>query len=117
MGIKLYDLTSTITLVIAQRLARRLCDQCKQPGPPHAVYRANPPGCSECFQGYCGRVGIFELLPFSDRLISALHECGSKEGIIVPAEKFIRTSLRDSAMTKVAEGVTSMEEANRLAPI
>ena len=117
MGIKLYDLTSTITLVIAQRLARRLCDQCKQPDPPHAVYRANPPGCSQCFQGYRGRVGIFELLPFSDRLISALHECGSKEGIIVPAEKFIRTSLHDSAMTKVAEGVTSMEEANRLAPI
>ena len=116
MGIKLYDLTSTITLVIAQRLARRLCDQCKQPDPPHAVYRANPPGWSMLW-GYNGRVGIFELLPFSDRLISALHECGSKEGIIVPAEKFIRTSLRDSAMTKVAEGVTSMEEANRLAPI
>lgn len=116
MGIKLYDLTSTITLIVNQRLARRLCDQCKQPVTQHPTFRACIHGCGHCHQGYRGRVGIFEFLPVNTHLISTLHKSVGREGILLPSDNFISTTLRDSALTKVAAGVTSMEEANRIAP-
>jgi type IV pilus assembly protein PilB len=126
MGIKLYDLTSTVSLVVAQRLARRLCDYCKTAMPPlegdlqggaqQPLFSAHASGCSHCQLGYRGRIGIFELMPMDDGVVSALHGAGSRDGIIVPSKEFIRTSLRDAAMAQAFAGITSIDEVNRLAP-
>ena len=126
MGIKLYDLTSTVSLVVAQRLARRLCDYCKtampllegdlQAGAQQPLFSAHASGCSHCQLGYRGRIGIFELMSMDDGVVSALHGAGSRDGIIVPSKEFIRTSLRDAAMAQAFAGITSIDEVNRLAP-
>ncbi len=129
IGIPAYNLANTITLVIAQRLARRLCNYCKESieMPERALieqgfttaqlssltlYRAQ--GCKHCQDGYSGRVGFYEVVPISEDLSRIIMEDSLEAGVseYIRREGFL--SLRDSVLVKVAGGVTSLEEANRL---
>lgn len=129
MGIAPFNIASSISLVIAQRLVRKLCLQCKQPAEiPRDIllkegignealaeaklFRAV--GCRHCTLGYKGRVGIYELVPISkeiSRLI--LQGCDSPE-IATQARREGHRELRHHGLLKVLEGVTSLEEINRI---
>lgn len=129
MGIPSYNIASTIRLIMAQRLARKLCDHCKEPLdiPDNALLEAGfaaddipgltiygPTGCKNCFNGYKGRTGIYEIMPISkemQRLILSsnialdIAELAKKEGMI---------SLHQSGLLKVKRGETSLDEINRV---
>ncbi len=130
MGIAPYNITSSVTLVIAQRLARRLCPHCKRKMrlPDHAlvaegfseaevhagfdVYEAV--GCDECTEGYKGRTGIYQVMPMSEEIAAVVLAGGNAMEIArIAREQGIR-DLRDSALLKVKEGVTSLAEINRV---
>ena len=130
MGIAPYNITSSVTLVIAQRLARRLCGKCKRPMdlPPHAlvaegfseaevqagftVYEAV--GCDECTSGYKGRTGIYQVMPMSEAIQEIVLEGGNALQIAEAAQKAGIRDLRQSALMKVRNGVTSLAEINRV---
>ena len=122
MGINFFDLTSTVSLIMAQRLARRLCDHCKQTTvtptragvPGTAPFQANPDGCVHCSQGYRGRVGIFEQLPIDAGAVRTLHETHSRCGFADPSRLITHKNLRDAALEQVATGMISLEEADRI---
>ncbi|MGH8213803.1 MAG: ATPase, T2SS/T4P/T4SS family, partial [Rhodanobacteraceae bacterium] len=129
MGIAPYNITSSVTLVIAQRLARRLHD-CKKPmtlpepallaeGFTHEEIKAgltlyDAVGCSGCNEGYKGRLGIYEVMPMNDDIQRIILEGGSAIKIAEAARKSGVRSLRDSALWKVRQGVTSLAEINRV---
>lgn len=82
MGIENFNLASSLSLIIAQRLARRLCNLCKQEdhlsdelreeyniAPSAIIYQANKEGCNECTHGYSGRIGIYEVMPFTENCL------------------------------------------------
>ncbi|MDR6843118.1 type IV-A pilus assembly ATPase PilB [Pseudoxanthomonas sacheonensis] len=130
MGIAPYNITSSVTLVIAQRLARRLCNNCKRKVelPEHAllaegfteeevktgftVYEAV--GCDECTSGYKGRTGIYQVMPMSDAIAAIVLEGGNAMQIAEAAKKAGVRDLRQSALMKVRHGVTSLAEINRV---
>ncbi|MBL8256266.1 MAG: type IV-A pilus assembly ATPase PilB [Pseudoxanthomonas mexicana] len=130
MGIAPYNITSSVTLVIAQRLARRLCSKCKRPMdiPPNAliaegfseaevqagftVYEAV--GCDECTSGYKGRTGIYQVMPMSEAIQGIVLEGGNALQIAEVAQKAGIRDLRQSALMKVRNGVTSLAEINRV---
>lgn len=130
MGIAPYNITSSVTLVIAQRLARRLCNNCKRKVdlPEHAllaegfteeeiqtgftVYEAV--GCDECTSGYKGRSGIYQVMPMSDAIAAIVLEGGNAIQIAEAAKKAGVRDLRQSALMKVRHGVTSLAEINRV---
>ncbi|CAN7461410.1 type IV-A pilus assembly ATPase PilB [Pseudoxanthomonas sp. LjRoot143] len=130
MGIAPYNITSSVTLVIAQRLARRLCSKCKRPMdiPPHAlvaegfseaevqagftIYEAV--GCDECTSGYKGRTGIYQVMPMSEAIQEIVLEGGNALQIAEVAQKAGINDLRKSALLKVRNGVTSLAEINRV---
>ena len=130
MGIAPYNIISSVTLVIAQRLARRLCNKCKKPMdlPPHAllaegftqaeidtgftVYEAV--GCEECTEGYKGRSGIYQVMPMSDEISTIVLAGGNAMQIAEAAQQAGVRDLRQSAMMKVRAGVTSLAEINRI---
>lgn len=126
LGIKLYDLTSTVSLVIAQRLVRRLCSHCKEPvaapaqyfdcGAAQTIFRARTGGCARCLQGYSGRIAVFEFMPVNQGVVNKLHSAGSDDGIVVLGQGVLNSSLYAEALVKVLAGVTSLAEAQRLAP-
>ena len=117
--------------IIAQRLARRLCESCKRPAsiPEPALleegftkeqlekstlYEANPDGCPKCNRGYKGRVGIYEMLPMSSEIADVIMNNGNSHDITrVALTQGFRT-LRMSGLIKVAKGITSLEEMNRV---
>jgi type IV pilus assembly protein PilB len=129
MGIAPYNLTSSVTLVIAQRLARRLHD-CKKPLElPKAALLAegfteedidrgltlyDAVGCSGCNEGYKGRVGIYEVMTMSDEIQRAILEGGNSIQIADAARRAGIRNLRQSALLKVQHGVTSLAEINRV---
>ncbi|HET6783157.1 MAG TPA: type IV-A pilus assembly ATPase PilB, partial [Pseudoxanthomonas sp.] len=130
MGIAPYNITSSVTLVIAQRLARRLCNNCKRKVdlPEHAllaegfteeeiktgftVYEAV--GCDECTSGYKGRSGIYQVMPMSEEIAAIVLEGGNAMQIAEAAKKAGVRDLRQSALMKVRHGVTSLAEINRV---
>lgn len=130
MGIAPYNITSSVTLVIAQRLARRLCPKCKRPEelPHHALIAEgfseeeisagftlyNAVGCEECTEGYKGRTGIYQVMPMSDEIASIVLEGGNALQIAEAAQKAGVRDLRQSALMKVRNGVTSLAEINRV---
>jgi type IV pilus assembly protein PilB len=129
MGVPPFNIASSVHLIIAQRLARRLCEKCKQPSDvPHEVLLQmgfkqeelaslklyEPVGCAECSRGYKGRVGIYQVMPISGdmgRMIMngsnsmEIAEQSLKEGIL---------DLRRSALNKVRQGITSLAELERV---
>ncbi|MGD8341520.1 MAG: type IV-A pilus assembly ATPase PilB, partial [Gammaproteobacteria bacterium] len=130
MGVKPYAIASTVSLIIAQRLARRLCDSCKEPidVPAEAllkegfsqadiddglqVFGAN--GCKICTAGYKGRIGIFQVMPVTDKIGRIIMEGGNAIQIADQAKADGIPDLRASGLRKVKDGVTSLEEVNRV---
>ncbi|NLA68950.1 MAG: type IV-A pilus assembly ATPase PilB, partial [Gammaproteobacteria bacterium] len=130
MGIAPYNITSSVTLVIAQRLARRLCAKCRKPVelPENAllaegfteeeiqqgftVYEAV--GCDDCTGGYKGRTGIYQVMPMTDEIASIVLSGGNALQIAEAAERSGVRDLRKSALLKVKAGVTSLAEISRV---
>ncbi len=126
MGIAPFNIASSVILITAQRLARRLCPQCKQPADiPHenlleagykdedidgswVTYR--PVGCSACNNGYKGRVGIYEVMPISEEMQRIILRDGSALEIAEQARAEGVRSLRQSGLQKARLGLTSLEE-------
>ncbi|PXV58197.1 type IV pilus assembly protein PilB [Dyella jiangningensis] len=129
MGIAPYNITSSVTLVIAQRLARRLHD-CKRPMnlPPQALLDAGftqadidagltiyeAVGCDNCNEGYKGRVGIYQVMPMLEEIQKIILQGGNTLQIGEAARKAGVNDLRDSALLKVKKGVTSLAEIDRV---
>ncbi|WP_175550119.1 type IV-A pilus assembly ATPase PilB [Hydrocarboniphaga daqingensis] len=130
MGVPAYNLASTLTLIIAQRLARKLCPVCKRPAniprpelikeglsaadvdaPSFRIYEAV--GCDQCDRGYKGRTGIYQVMPFSEAMGRIIMEGGSAMDIADQAEREGVANLRASALKKVRDGVIDLLEANR----
>ncbi|MCL4164251.1 UNVERIFIED_CONTAM: hypothetical protein GTU68_020682, partial [Idotea baltica] len=105
MGIEPFNLASSLSLIIAQRLARRLCDHCKA---------ATSQGCNECNQGYSGRVGIYEVMPFSDQLKNSLIDKPNALAIENLARREGMRTLQESGLDKLLEGTTSYQELQRV---
>jgi type IV pilus assembly protein PilB len=130
MGVKPYAIATSVSLIIAQRLARKLCNNCKQPIdiPPEAlkkegfdpadiaagirVYKAA--GCSQCTDGYKGRVGIYQVMPVTDTIGRIIMEGGNAIAIGDQATKDGIWNLRRSGLQKVRDGITSLEEVNNV---
>lgn len=126
MGIAPFNIASSVILITAQRLARRLCPNCKQPAdiPRQALVDAGfkeedvdgswtpyrPVGCSMCNNGYKGRVGIYQVMPISDEIQRIILRDGSAMEIAEQAEREGVRSLRQSGLHKVKAGMTSLEE-------
>ncbi|WP_408952674.1 type IV-A pilus assembly ATPase PilB [Lysobacter sp. Hz 25] len=129
MGVAPYNITSSVTLVIAQRLARRLHD-CKREVhlPEHALLAEGfsaeeiasgfklyePAGCPDCTEGYKGRTGIYQVMPMTDEIQAIVLEGGNAMQIAAAAIKSGVNDLRRSALIKVMNGVTGLAEINRV---
>ncbi|MFL9584471.1 type IV-A pilus assembly ATPase PilB [Stenotrophomonas sp. AB1(2024)] len=130
MGIAPFNITSSVTLVIAQRLARRLCSNCKRPVdlPPNALLAEGftqaqldagitlyePVGCEECTEGYKGRTGIYQVMPMSEEISIIVLAGGNAIQIAEAAQRAGIKDLRQSALIKAAAGTTSLAEINRV---
>ena len=128
IGVAAYNVSSSVNLIIAQRLARKLCSYCRRPVDiPHqelirngfkpeelddlTIYEAV--GCEQCDRGYKGRSGIFQVMPFTEAMGRILMEGGSVHNIADQAKKEGIKDLRESALKKVKDGVIDLLEANR----
>lgn len=131
MGVPAYNVASCVTLIIAQRLARKLCKQCRKPdvvpreelikegftaeqvdSPDFTIYRAN--GCDQCNDGYKGRTGIYQVMPVSDAISRVIMEGGNAIDIADQAAREGVKTLRQSALKKVLDGSIDLTEANRV---
>ena len=127
MGVAPFNIASSVILITAQRLGRRLCPQCKKPKdiPPEALIQAGfqpeeidgswtpygPIGCDHCKgSGYKGRVGIYQVLPITDEMRQLIMRNGNALDIATQATKEGVRDLRQSGLRKVKSGVTSLEE-------
>ena len=129
MGVPTYNIAASVHLIMAQRLARRLCEKCKKEVdiPKEALQKAGfreeqldglkiyaPIGCDSCTSGYKGRVGIYQVMPISEemgRLI--MEDCNSMQ-LQKQAQTEGVADLRESGLKKVAAGITSLEEVDRV---
>lgn len=130
MGVAPYNIASAVNLIIAQRLARRLCNNCKKPHediPHEALLKEGfteeeiprltiytPVGCDQCTNGYKGRVGIYQVMQVSEEMGRIIMEGGNAMQLAKQAAAEGIPDLRRSGLNKVAEGVTSLEEINRV---
>ena len=131
MGVPTFNIATSVSVIIAQRLARRLCSECKKPAQlPDEVLRDEgfeavsipqsewqvyqPVGCEHCSKGYKGRVGVYEVVRITDGISRIIMEGGNSIQIADQARKEGFNNLRTSALRKVVMGVTSLEEANRV---
>ena len=131
MGVQPYAIASSVTLIIAQRLGRRLCSNCKKPKdvPREAMLKAGftekeldeekfkvygPVGCDQCNEGYKGRVGIYQVMPVTEAIGKIIMEGGNSMDIAQQAEKEGVKDLRASGRQKVKDGITSLEEILRV---
>lgn len=126
MGIAPFNIASSVILITAQRLTRRLCPNCKAPAdiPRETLIDAGfkeddvdgswtpyrPVGCSMCNNGYKGRVGIYQVMPISDEIQRIVLRDGNAPEIAAQAELEGVRSLRQSGLQKVKMGMTSLEE-------
>ena len=129
MGVPAFNIASSVLLIMAQRLARRLCPHCKAPEdlPKEALLEEGfteedlneltvykPVGCDRCTRGYKGRVGIFQVMPVSEEMGRIIMEGGNSLQLAEQAAKEGVKNLRQSGLKKVKAGVTSLEEINRV---
>ncbi|WDE11220.1 type IV-A pilus assembly ATPase PilB [Thalassomonas haliotis] len=129
MGVPSYNVASSVSIIIAQRLARRLCGQCKteevipqeallkQGFTPEQVkdiklYKAV--GCEQCTGGYRGRVGIYEVIRISQETANIIMAGGNSLDIAAQCQTEGFNNLRQSGLIKAVQGVTSLEEVNRV---
>ena len=127
MGVAPFNIASSVNLITAQRLARKLCPQCRRPEdiPPEALLRAGfqeedldgswqpfgPIGCDHCKgTGYKGRVGIYEVMPMTDEMRQLIMRNGNSLDIEEQAQREGVRNLRQSGLLKVKSGITSLEE-------
>ncbi|XDF77352.1 type IV-A pilus assembly ATPase PilB [Aliivibrio fischeri] len=127
MGIENFNLASSLSLIIAQRLARRLCNLCKQEdhlsdelreeyniSPSTIIYQANKEGCNECTHGYSGRIGIYEVMPFTRELSVAILKGATVRQIEQIAIQQGMDNLKTSGIKRLEDGTTSLQELNRV---
>jgi type IV pilus assembly protein PilB len=130
MGVKPYAIATSVSLIIAQRLARRLCDNCKETRdvPREALEKEGfeaedldagitifgPKGCKSCNDGYKGRLGIFQVMEVSEAMGRIIMEGGNAIQIADQAAIEGVHDLRRAGLNKVKDGVTSLEEINRV---
>jgi len=130
MGVKPYAIATSVSLIIAQRLARRLCDNCKEVRdvPREALEKEGftaeeldagvtifgPNGCKACNDGYKGRLGIFQVMEVSEAMGRIIMEGGNAIQIADQAAQEGVIDLRQAGLNKVKDGVTSLEEINRV---
>jgi type IV pilus assembly protein PilB len=132
MGIPSYNIATTINMIIAQRLIRKLCNKCKkiESLPKNTlieenfpaelisdttiIYTNNAEGCDHCTQGYIGRIGIFETMPISKEMQEIILNNGSALDIKKQAHKENILSLRQAGIRKILKGITSLSEVNRI---
>ncbi len=131
MGIEPFNISSSVLLILAQRLARRLCEYCKREAdlPPDLLIKAgfredeigqlelfssNPEGCDHCTKGFKGRVGIYQVMPVTESINRLILEGGNAMEIAEQARKEGINDLRESGLNKVREGITSLEEIDRV---
>jgi type IV pilus assembly protein PilB len=129
MGVPPYNIASSVNLIIAQRLARRLCNNCKKPVdvPKQALLEEGfkeqeldrlqlfgAVGCDQCADGYKGRVGIYQVMPVSEAMGRIIMENGNSMQLADQARKEGIPDLRESGLKKVRDGITSLEEINRV---
>ncbi len=113
MGIAAHNLVSSIALIVAQRLLRTLCIECKQPELSNSQsFRAV--GCQYCQQGYRGRLGVYELLPMTESIKSLMLSGANALMLAEQAQREGYLSLRNAAMEKVSQGITTLTEINRV---
>ena len=129
MGVPSYNVASSVSIIIAQRLARRLCPQCKEEETLSEMQLAEqgfpadrlsditlfkPVGCTHCTAGYKGRVGIYEVIKISPTIASIIMEGGNSLDIAKQCQKEGYKNLRQSGLLKAMNGMTSLEEINRV---
>ena len=129
MGVAAFNIATSVNLIIAQRLARKLCSSCKKEVevPREALLREGfpedkigtfkiygPVGCENCTGGYKGRVGIYEVVKNTPALARIIMEDGNSIDISTQMRKDGFNDLRTSALIKAMQGVTSLEEVNRV---
>jgi len=130
MGVKPYAIASSVNLIIAQRLARRLCNNCKEHRdiPNEALLREGfteeeieeglkiygPVGCNQCTDGYKGRVGVYQVMKVTDTIGRIIMDGGNAMQIAHQAETEGVWDLRRAGLQKVKDGITSLEEVNRV---
>ena len=129
MGVPAFNIATTVNLIIAQRLARRLCSHCKQPAdiPKPALIQQGftdeqfntatiyqPIGCNQCNKGYKGRIGIYEVVPVTPAISKIIMSEGNAIQLNQQFAEEGYHDLRKSGLAKVAQGLTSLEEINRV---
>jgi type IV pilus assembly protein PilB len=132
MGVKPYAIATSVSLIIAQRLARRLCNNCKEVKdiPREAlekegftaeelddgvtIFGPKDKGCKQCNDGYKGRLGIFQVMEVSETMGRIIMEGGNAMQIAEQAVLEGVIDLRQAGLNKVKDGVTSLEEVNRV---
>lgn len=143
MGLPRYNIATSVSLIIAQRLTRKLCPKCRLEDEETkfemliddsgiteeilktfettfdkvkkaTIYKPNPKGCPRCFKGYKGRVGLYEVMPVSRTISKMILEDKNTMQIAEQAQLEHVANIRQSALVRVSEGLTSMEEAYRI---
>ena len=130
IGVKPYAIATSVSLIIAQRLARKLCDNCKESKdvPREALEKEGfdaeeldsgitifaPTGCKSCNDGYKGRIGIFQVMEVTEAMGRIIMEGGNAIQIADQAKSEGVIDLRRAGLNKVKDGVTSLEEINRV---
>jgi len=130
MGVPPYNIASAVHLIMAQRLARRLCNNCKKEVEMPNEVKLNagftedqikngltiygPVGCDSCTSGYKGRVGIYQVMPVSEEMGRIIMEGGNSMELEIQAKKEGVADLRESGLRKVSSGITSLEEVDRV---
>lgn len=129
MGVAPFNIAASVSLVIAQRLVRKLCEHCKKTEKlPHDALLEEgfsedeldglniytPVGCDKCNDGYRGRIGIFQVMPISEQMGWLIMEGGNSMQLAEQADKEGIMNLRQSGLAKVRSGITSLAEVNRV---
>lgn len=131
MGVPGYNIASTVSLIIAQRLARKLCRHCKRRAdiPGHAlveegfsedeldsleIFEANREGCDHCTHGYAGRIGIYETLPVSESMGTLIMEGGTGHDLEKKAREEGIMNLHHAGLIKVRQGIVDLAEVKRV---
>ncbi|MEO0442802.1 MAG: type IV-A pilus assembly ATPase PilB [Pseudomonadota bacterium] len=136
MGVPTFNVATTVSLIIAQRLARKLCTHCrtplddlpedvleqegllvdtiKMPQKSWSMFQPNLKGCKKCSNGHKGRVGVYEVVRITSSISHLIMEGANSLQIAEAAKKEGFHNLRVSALRKVAQGLISLEEANRV---
>ena len=130
MGVPSFNIASSVSLIIAQRLVRKLCDKCKvirddttpkslmelgfSEEDSHTIQTYKAVGCKQCTHGFRGRIGLFEVMPMSKSIGALIMSGGNSLDILNLAQAEGMLTMYQSGLEKIKDGVTSIEEVNRV---